>query len=88
MPPLGGILSESLRRSSYTANTQEQKHQPAKQQPHHTARRRVKLNAVATSGAQCYPRLACAVKVAIFMQLHLGFEVLQVDEWNMFFWFD
>jgi hypothetical protein len=70
MPPPGGILSKPLRRSTRNAITIQQKCQPSKRHHHHDAHRRIKLNAVTASGAQCYPRLACALNGSNLMQVH------------------
>lgn len=47
---------------------------PAKHQRRHDAHRRIKLNAVTTSGAQCYPRLGCPLDGLVLMQVHYKFR--------------
>jgi len=44
-----------------------------------------KINPVTTSGAQCYPRLACALNGALLMQVHQESEAasaLADKRWN------
>nr|DAL37933.1 MAG TPA_asm: hypothetical protein [Caudoviricetes sp.] len=70
MPPPGGTSSELTRRRTRHA-TPPPPHDstPPLSTPPRRAQTR-KINPVTTSGAQCYPRLACALNGALLMQVH------------------
>nr|DAP34328.1 MAG TPA: hypothetical protein [Caudoviricetes sp.] len=70
MPPTGGTPADLTRRRTLHANPQPSHGQPHHSARHHDAYRRVKINPVSTSGAQCYPRLACALNWSLLMQVH------------------
>lgn len=71
MPSPGGISSEQARRRSRHAIPRTP-HHPTTQHsaPPRRAQTR-KINPVTTSGAQCYPRLACTLNGSLLMQVHL-----------------
>jgi len=70
MPPTGGTPSDLTRRRTLHANPQPPTVQPHHSARHHDPHRRVKINPVSTSGAQCYPRLACMLNGSLLMQAH------------------
>jgi len=70
MPPPGGISLERIRRRTRCA-IRRIPHRPLPQ--HSAPLRRAqtrKINPVTTAGAQCYPRLACALNGSVLMQVH------------------
>ncbi|MNZ65965.1 hypothetical protein D3C78_841700 [compost metagenome] len=78
MPPQGGIIIDRLRRPTRHAIIAIASAKPAKRQRHHDAHRRIKLNAITTAGAQCFPRHACPLYGSVLMQLHQEFSTAPV----------
>lgn len=87
MPPPGGTSSELIRRGTRHA-TPPPPHDstsPLSAPPRRAQTR--KINPVTTSGAQCYPRLACALNGSLLMQVHQEPRaapalMLAVKSWN------
>ncbi|MBD3699083.1 hypothetical protein IE982_22710 [Enterobacter hormaechei] len=71
MPPPRGILSETSQ-TPYTRRYHASTSLPTalSSAPPRRAQTR-KINPVTTSGAQCYPRLACPLNLSVLMQLHM-----------------
>ena len=65
MPSPGGIIPDRLRHPHTPRNHRHSISQTS------DAHRRIKLNAVTTAGAQCFPRHACPLHGALLMQLQL-----------------
>lgn len=70
MPPSGGMLSDLTRRRTRDVTPQQplDSTSPLSAPPRGAQTR--KINPVTTSGAQCYPRLACPLNGSLLMQVH------------------
>ncbi len=70
MPPPGGISSDfTRRRTRHAPLPMPHDSTPPLSTPPRRGQTR-KINPVTTSGAQCYPRLACALNGSLLMQVH------------------